>query len=88
MKREADIQAQIISKLERAGWLVNKILSCTNPGWTDLECFRQHPEMVFIEVKKPGEKPRPLQDYRHKKLRDLGWTVIVADKLSDIKHLT
>lgn len=34
--------------------------------------------VVFIEVKRPGQKPRPLQEYRHKKLREAGFEVIIA----------
>lgn len=33
----------------------------------------------FVELKAPGEKPRPLQLYRHQQLRDLGFQVFVMD---------
>lgn len=85
--KEAQIQRQIIVFLEKNGWLVNKIIQCTNNGWVDLEAIREFPQMVFIEVKTPGEKPRPLQEYRHNKLKKLGWTVIVAESVEDVKHL-
>lgn len=86
--RESEIQRKIVVFLEKHGWIVNKIIQCTKNGWTDIEAIRKYPEMVFIEVKRPGEQPDELQKYRHKKLRDLGWTVIVADSLNDVKHLT
>jgi hypothetical protein len=35
--------------------------------------------MAFVEVKAPGEKPRPLQLARHKLLRELGFKVYVLD---------
>lgn len=35
--------------------------------------------MAFVEVKAPGEKPRPLQTSRHKLLRRLGFKVYVLD---------
>jgi Holliday junction resolvase len=85
--REAEIQRRIIEYLEKHGWIVNKILQCTKNGWTDIEAFRKYPEMVFIEVKRPGQKPEPLQEYRHQKLRERGFTVIVAHDIKDVKHL-
>lgn len=36
-------------------------------------------EVAFVEVKAPGEKPRPLQDARHRLLRRLGFKVYVLD---------
>jgi hypothetical protein len=37
-----------------------------------------------VEVKAPGEKPRPLQLSRHKLLRRLGFQVYVLDALEQI----
>jgi hypothetical protein len=34
---------------------------------------------VFVELKRPGEVPRPKQDYEISKLRQLGYQVIVED---------
>jgi hypothetical protein len=83
---ESKIQAQIIKKLEKWGWLVNKIIHCSNPGWTDVECFRNK-VAVFVEVKQPGEEPDDLQLYRHRKLQEQGFEVIVASSVSHISHL-
>lgn len=84
---ESKIQREIVVFLEKHGWIVNKIIQCSKNGWTDLEAFRQYPQMIFIECKRPGEEPEDLQKYRHDKLRKLGWTVIVADKVEDVHHL-
>lgn len=83
---ESTIQAKIIRRLEASGWIVNKVISCSNPGWTDLEAFRSK-VAVFIETKVPGRKPESLQLYRHKKLREQGFEVIVATDINDVKHL-
>lgn len=40
--------------------------------------------MAFVEVKAPGEKPRPLQTSRHKLLRRLGFKVYVLDDPTQI----
>lgn len=39
---------------------------------------------AFVEVKAPGEKPRPLQTARHKLLRKLGFSVYVLDGMEQI----
>ena len=41
-------------------------------------------KMAFVEVKAPGEKPRPLQLSRHRLLRRLGFKVYVLDDESQI----
>jgi len=37
-----------------------------------------------VEVKAPGQKPRPLQLKRHAMLRRLGYQVFVLDAMEDI----
>ena len=44
--------------------------------------------VVFVEVKAPGEKPRPIQNLRIQQLRDLGFHVIVLDSLDGIEEVT
>ena len=36
-------------------------------------------KLGFVEVKAPGEEPRPLQLHRHKQLRQSGYKVYVLD---------
>ena len=43
--------------------------------------------LAFVEVKAPGEKPRPLQLSRHKLLRRLGFLVYVLDACEDIEKI-
>ena len=40
--------------------------------------------ICFVEVKAPGEKPRPLQLSRHRLLRRLGFPVYVLDDAEQI----
>jgi hypothetical protein len=39
----------------------------------------------YVEVKRPGEKPRPLQEHRHRELRNAG---IPVDTITDISELS
>ncbi len=40
----------------------------------------------FVELKAPGEKPRPLQVKRHEQLRRLGFGVYVVDSVEQIEQ--
>lgn len=76
LQLESVIQSRIIRRLQNEGWLVVK-LSLTNlSGLPDLMALKDG-ITKFIEVKRPGEKPRPLQEYRHSQLRALGFEVEV-----------
>lgn len=43
--------------------------------------------MAFVELKAPGERPRPLQFMRHKQLRKLGYSVYVIDEISEVDDI-
>lgn len=84
--RESEIQLAITKHLQAKGWLVVKIIQTNLNGWPDLQAHKDG-RTVFIEVKTPGKLPDDLQVYRHKKLRDQGFEVIVATDVQDIAHL-
>jgi Holliday junction resolvase len=83
---ESQIQRKIKLKLEKAGWLVVKVIQCSAPGFPDLVALKQG-KAIFLEIKRPGEKPRPLQEYRHEQLRKQNFEVIVATHQNEITHL-
>lgn len=69
---ESKIQARIIKRLEKEGYWVVKIILSSKPGFPDLLVLKDG-KAFFVEVKRPGEKPRPLQEYRMNELRELGF---------------
>lgn len=73
---ESKVQSRIIKRYEAQGWFVVKLMLTSKPGIPDLLCLKDG-KAVFIEVKRPGEKPRPLQDYRINELRRMGFDVRV-----------
>jgi len=79
MTAEGRLQSKVIAKMERSGWLVNKIIQSTNNGWPDLECFK-NAQTIFIECKAGNEQPDPLQHYRHAELRKRGFQVLVINE--------
>jgi hypothetical protein len=83
---ESAIQTQIKHKLEKSGWLVNKMIQTSLNGWPDLECIKQG-RVIYIEVKQPGKQPTDLQLYRHRQLRDHGMLILTAHSTKEIEHL-
>lgn len=69
---ESKIQSRIIKQLEAEGYYVVKLILTNKPGIPDLLCLKNG-KASFIEVKRPEEKPRPLQEYRMNELRNLGF---------------
>ena len=66
---ERDIQREIINRYTERGYLVVKLGITNRPGFPDL-----------MTLKGPGERPRPLQEYRIKELRALGFEVEILSE--------
>lgn len=76
---ESVVQSRIVKRYEAQGWFMVKLVLTSKPGIPDLLCLKDG-KAVFIEVKRPGKKPRPLQDYRINELRGMGFEVQVLTK--------
>ena len=63
-----------------------KFLSSVS-GVPDRLCLFMGGRAVFVEVKRPGEKPRPLQKRQIEKIRKLGFRVEVIDSEEGIQEL-
>lgn len=68
---ESKIQKAIRDALEARGWLVTKLIRCSEAGWPDLMAIRNG-VVCFIEVKRPGVLPTKLQEYRMDQIRRKG----------------
>lgn len=80
---EKTIQQKIKKELEKQGWVVLRPVSISKSGYPDLWAIKAG-LLVFIEVKRPGEVPTPLQEQRHKELKEQGFNVIVAHSVNSI----
>ena len=69
---EKDIQRKIILMAEAHGWYVVKLIQTNKNGFPDLQLMKNR-EIIFIEVKRPGKKLEPLQEYRKKEIEKLGF---------------
>lgn len=84
--RERDVEQALRQQVEKKGGLCLKFIS---PGWSgapDRLCLFPGGKMCFVEVKRPGEKPRPLQAARHMVLKRLGFDVVVLDDTKGISQ--
>lgn len=79
MAAESKLQTRIRKDLEKDGWYVVKISICNKPGYPDLQAMKSRRRLMYIEVKAPGKKAEPLQEYVHDILRKIGFSVFVID---------
>lgn len=77
-KLESVIQSSLIKKYESQGYMVVKLILTNKSGIPDLLLLKDG-KASFVEVKREGQKPRPLQEYRIKELRSLGFEVHVEN---------
>jgi hypothetical protein len=84
MLDERDIEKRLISEVKKIKGLVWKFVSPGTRGVPDRIVILPKGQVIFIELKKPGEKPGPLQDYRHRQLTERGQLVYVIDSLGGV----
>ena len=77
--QEKNIEKQLVKAVKAEGGMCPKLVSPGTDGMPDRMVLLPEAHIGFVEVKAPGAKPRPLQERRHKQLRDLGFQVSVLD---------
>ena len=85
--RERDVERALAAGVKKAGGLCLKFVS---PGWAgapDRMVLFPGGKICFVEVKAPGQRPRPLQEARHGQLKKLGFMVVVLDDPGDIPDI-
>lgn len=81
---EKNIENKLTSAVEKAGGIAPKFVSPSLRGMPDRLVLLPDGVFAFVELKAPGENPRPLQRARHRKLRSLGFKVYVIDSIDGI----
>ena len=85
--RESFIEEKLTKAVRQNGGICWKFTSPGTAGVPDRIILMPEGRIAFVEVKAPGEKPRPLQLSRHRLLRRLGFKVYVLDALEDIEKI-
>lgn len=83
--RERQIEQKLVKAVKAAGGIAPKLTSPGFDGMPDRMVLMPGGCIGFVEVKAPGEKPRPLQLSRHRLLRRLGFKVYVLDGVEQIE---
>lgn len=82
--RECEIERKLVSVVKSRGGICPKFVSPGFDGMPDRVVLLPHGKIGFVEVKRLGEQPRPLQTARHRILRKLGFLVFVLDREEQI----
>ena len=85
--QEKQIEQKLVLEVKRRGGICPKFVSPGFDGMPDRMVLMPEGRIAFVEVKAPGEKPRPLQLARHRLLRRLGFEVYVLDEESQIEKI-
>lgn len=83
---ESKLQSKMIQLAEANGWYVLKLMKTNKNGIPDLYLYRAG-RTVFVEVKREGAKPRPLQEYRMKELRAIGVEALSCDSIEQFNNV-
>ena len=82
--REKTVESKFTSAVKTKGVLAVKFTSPGFNGMPDRLVMFPGGRIAFVEVKAPGETPRPLQRSRLKLLRRLGFKAFVLDDIEQI----
>ncbi|MHB8061353.1 MAG: PDDEXK family nuclease [Ruminiclostridium sp.] len=84
---ESQIEKKLKKAVEAKGGKCFKFVSPGMSGVPDRICLYPGGRIIFVELKAPREKPRPLQLKRHKEIRALGFDVRVIDSEEQINAI-
>lgn len=83
---ESQIKREGTKRLESWGWIVLHLIQTNLNGIQDSIIFRAG-KIYFIEWKRPGHNPRPLQSYRIDKLKQQGFITLVVTDVRQLEFL-
>jgi hypothetical protein len=75
---ERDLERKISLYAEKKGCLGLKLNVTGQRGWPD-RLFMYEGNVLFVEFKRPGEKPTLHQVWMHERIRAYGGTVVIID---------
>ena len=86
MPLESKVQSSIISYCKRKNWKVLKLITTNTNGIADLLILTLDKDAIFCEVKRPGRKPEPLQEFRQSEFLPYCTGYFWADSLAMFKE--
>lgn len=85
--REKTLERKLVEAVKEMGGIAPKFISPGFDGMPDRLVLLPLGRIAFLEAKRHGEKPRPLQEARHGMLRRLGFQVYVLDDAAQISEI-
>lgn len=85
--KEKVLERKLVDAVKAMGGIAPKYISPNFYGMPDRLVLIPVGRLAFVEVKRYGEHPRPLQEVRHGMLRRLGFKVYVLDHPEQIKQI-
>jgi len=82
---EQKLEKLLVKQVKACGGIAPKLLCPGFDGMPDRLLLLPGGKCGFVEVKRFGQKPRPLQTARHELLRRLGFQIHVLDKPEQIE---
>lgn len=83
---ERDIEKALVKRVKAAGGEVRKVQWPGRAGAPDRVVMLPG-QLVWVELKRPGAKPRLQQLLEHERMRRMGQTVLVIDSLEAIEEV-
>lgn len=87
IESEKVIERKLVELCKEANGMCIKLLSNHILGLPDRMCLFPGARLVFVELKTTGQKPRKIQLFIHKQLRNLGFRVEVIDTVQGVINL-
>ena len=84
---ERTVEAQCLREAERRGGVAKKLVPVGEGGFPDRTILVPTAQIGFLELKRPGEKPEPLQWWWIKTLRRLGFLADYADSPERVRAI-
>lgn len=81
---EKELEIKFKKQVEKYGAKVWKFVSPGKAGVPDRIILTPDGECLFAEIKRPGDRPRKLQEHVMKEIADLGFAVWLIDSEEDI----
>lgn len=84
---ERDVEQALVRAVKNAGGIAPKFTSPGTAGMPDRIIILPEGKVCFVELKAPGQKPRPIQTRQMDRLTQLGCMVRTIDHPNQIQDL-
>lgn len=92
-RREASVEERAVDYAKARGWLARKMNGLGYRSWPDrlfiprVRASHELLDTLWVEFKRRGEDPTPLQAAMHRDLRQRGQLVVVVDAFEDFQKI-